>query len=47
MQLDADENEDTFYKPPIEPSARRSEEQSTTETESSIGTGTIAAEDDD
>lgn len=47
MQLDADENEDTFYKPPVDASSHRSEERSTTETESSTGTSTIAAEDDD
>ena len=47
MQLDAEENVNTHYKPPTEPSSRRSEERSTTETESSTGSGTIAAEDDD
>jgi sorting nexin-1/2 len=26
MQLDAEEDENAFYKPPVEPSARKSEE---------------------
>jgi len=47
MQLDADEDDNTFYKPPIEPSARRSEERSSTETGSTTGSGTIVADDDD
>lgn len=28
MQLDAEENEDVFYKPPVEPSARPSVDES-------------------
>ena len=42
MQLDAEENEDVFYKPPVEPAARAAERSS----EESQAAATITAEDD-
>lgn len=47
MQLDAEEDGDVFYKPPVEPTARRSDERASGETESSTGTRTIAGDDDE
>lgn len=43
MQLDAEEDENIFYKPPVEPSARQSDERDSSET---TGTGTVVGEDD-
>lgn len=47
MQLDAEEDEQAFYKPPVENTARDSQQKNSNETERTIGTGTIAPEDDD
>jgi sorting nexin-1/2 len=44
MQLDAEENADVFYKPPVEPAARASAERSSEETQAAAP---ITAEDDD
>ena len=44
MQLDAEEDENAFYKPPVEPSARQSEE---TAVDSQVATAVEAEEDDD
>lgn len=45
MQLDAEEDENIFYKPPVEPTARQpSDERDPGEP---VGTGPIAGEDDD
>jgi len=44
MQLDAEENEDVFYKPPVEPAARTIAERSSGESQAAA---TITAEDDD
>ncbi|PMD34282.1 Vps5-domain-containing protein [Hyaloscypha variabilis F] len=44
MQLDAEENEDVFYKPPVEPAARATAERSS---EDSKAAATVTAEDDD
>lgn len=43
MQLDAEEDENIFYKPPVEPSARASEQTTTEAQAAAIAT----AEDDD
>ncbi len=43
MQLDAEENEDVFYKPPIEPAARAPERTS----DDTLAVAQITAEDDD
>jgi sorting nexin-1/2 len=43
MQLDAEEDENIFYKPPIEPSARASQETAV----ESQAAATIAAEEED
>lgn len=42
MQLDAEENEDVFYKPPVEPAARPIAQRSS---EESQGAATNTAED--
>jgi sorting nexin-1/2 len=47
MQLDAEEDEQAFYKPPVETPARDSQQRHSNEAEPTIGTGTIAPEDDD
>jgi sorting nexin-1/2 len=44
MQLDAEENEDVFYKPPVEPVARPIAQRSS---EESQGAATNTAENDD
>ncbi len=44
MQLDAEENEDVFYKPPVEPAARASAERSA---EASQTAAVVIAEDDE
>jgi sorting nexin-1/2 len=44
MQLDAEENEDVFYKPPVEPASKASAERPT---EQSQVAAVITAEDDD
>jgi len=44
MQLDAEENEDVFYKPPVEPAARATAERSSEDSEAAA---TVTAEDDD
>lgn len=49
MQLDAEENEDVFYKPPVEPAARSDTERSTsgeTSTEAETS-GLLAADNED
>jgi sorting nexin-1/2 len=43
MQLDAEENEDVFYKPPVEPAARAAERPA----EQSQAAAVVTAEDDD
>lgn len=43
MQLDAEEDENAFYKPPVEPSARLSAETSVGSTTATA----VGAEDDD
>jgi len=43
MQLDAEENEDVFYKPPVEPAARASTETVV----DSQSAAMVTAEDDD
>lgn len=49
MQLDAEENEDVFYKPPVEPVARADSERSTSgETGTDAETsGLLAADNED
>ncbi len=44
MQLDAEENENVFYKPPVEPAARASAERPA---EESRAVAVVTAEDDD
>jgi len=44
MQLDAEENEDVFYKPPVEPAARATAERSSEDSEAAA---TVTAEDDE
>jgi sorting nexin-1/2 len=44
MQLDAEENEDVFYKPPVEPAARATAERSSEDSEAAAA---VTAEDDD
>jgi sorting nexin-1/2 len=46
MQIDAEEDENVFYKPPVEPAAHKSTESSDTATESQA-TAAVSAEDDD
>jgi sorting nexin-1/2 len=43
MQLDAEENEDVFYKPPVEPAARPSAAKPVESQTAAVGT----ADDDD
>jgi sorting nexin-1/2 len=43
MQLDAEEDENVFYKPPVEPAARSTGEP----TADSKAAATVTAEDDD
>jgi sorting nexin-1/2 len=48
MQLDAEEDEHAFYKPPVEPAARTASERLSGETATdSKAAATITAEDDD
>jgi sorting nexin-1/2 len=44
MQLDAEENEDVFYKPPVEPAAKALAERSSGDSQTAA---TVTAEDDD
>lgn len=43
MQIDAEENEDAFYKPPVEPTARAGNESP----QQAKAAATITAEDND
>jgi sorting nexin-1/2 len=48
MQLDAEEDENAFYKPPVEPTARPPNERLSGETSvESQAAATITAEEDD
>jgi sorting nexin-1/2 len=47
MQLDAEEDEHVFYKPPVEPTARPSDERLSGETAAPSTATTMASEDDD
>lgn len=49
MQLDAEENEDVFYKPPVEPAARAAPESSTSGESGTAAesAGLLAQEDED
>ena len=48
MQLDAEENEDVFYKPPVEPVARPAPERSTSgETGTTAESAGLFAEEDE
>jgi sorting nexin-1/2 len=48
MQLDAEEDENAFYKPPVEPAARPSAERLSGETSvDSQAAAVVTAEDDD
>jgi sorting nexin-1/2 len=46
MQIDAEEDENVFYKPPVEPAARKSNESDQTAVDSQAA-ATVTAEDDD
>lgn len=47
MQVDAEEDENVFYKPPVEPAARKSTESSDTGADSQAPTAVSPEDDDD
>ena len=47
MQLDAEEDEQVFYKPPVEPTAQPSDERLSGETATPSTAPTVVAEEDD
>lgn len=47
MQIDAEEDENVFYKPPVEPAARQPTESSETAMDSHAAAASATDEDDD
>jgi sorting nexin-1/2 len=45
MQLDAEENEDIFYKPPVEPAARATSERLSGETAAEVESASVMTAD--
>lgn len=47
MQLDAEEDESAFYKPPVEPAARGSEDRHDTDESETHTAAVVTAEEED